>query len=238
MKKRGKAFYFKILLGIIVIALIAVLIWKLAPLMVNIATPEGQTAFKEQINSMGIGGWLMLMGLELAQILLIVLPAEPLEVLAGMCYGTWGGTAFILFAAFISTVLIYFIIGKLGKNAIYHFVPKEKLDKVENSKILQDTTRLEIIMALLFFIPGTPKDLLVYIGALLPIKPWRFILISTFARIPSVISSTIVGDNLSMGNWQISILVYGITFLITGIGIILTRKKGGKDTEELMRIIK
>ena len=56
----------------------------------------------------------------------------------------------------------------------------------------------------IIFNTGTPKDLLVYIAALLPIKPFRFILISTFARFPSVISSTFAGDNLIEGNCKIA----------------------------------
>lgn len=236
--KKDKAFWIKLGIGIIAIVLIGIIIWKLAPLMLNLTTQEGQIEFKEQINSMGILGALMLFGLELIQIVLIVLPAEPLEVLAGMCYGSWGGTLFILFAAFLSTLMIYGLIGVLGKRFLHSVIPKEKLDKLENSKILQNTKGLEFAMFILFFIPGTPKDLLVYIGALLPIKPLRFILISTFARIPSVISSTIVGDNLSSGNWTFSLIVYGVTFVITGIGIFVSRKKGGNETKEIMKIIK
>ena len=238
MKNKKKSKYFKIALIIITILLIAGIAWKLAPLMANLSTTEGQVAFKEQIGNMGFSGGLMLMGLELLQIILVVLPAEPLEVLAGMCYGTWGGTLFITFAAFISTVMIYFLIAKLGKKVLENFMSKEKIDKIENSKFLKNTRRLEIIMFLLFFIPGTPKDLLVYIGALLPIKPIRFIMISTFARFPSIISSTMVGDNITNGEWTISLIIYGVTFLITAVGIYISKKKGGKEANEIMSILK
>ncbi len=238
MKNKKKSKYFKIALIIITILLIAGIVWKLAPLMANLSTTEGQVAFKEQIGNMGFSGGLMLMGLELLQIILVVLPAEPLEVLAGMCYGTWGGTLFITFAAFISTVMIYFLIAKLGKKVLENFMSKEKIDKIENSKFLKNTRRLEIIMLLLFFIPGTPKDLLVYIGALLPIKPIRFIMISTFARFPSIISSTMVGDNITNGEWTISLIIYGVTFLITAVGIYISKKKGGKEANEIMSILK
>lgn len=238
MKNKKKSKYFKIALIIITILLIAGIVWKLAPLMANLSTTEGQVAFKEQIGNMGFSGGLMLMGLELLQIILVVLPAEPLEVLAGMCYGTWGGTLFITFAAFISTVMIYFLIAKLGKKVLENFMSKKKIDKIENSKFLKNTSRLEIIMILLFFIPGTPKDLLVYIGALLPIKPIRFIMISTFARFPSIISSTMVGDNITNGEWTISLIIYGVTFLITAVGIYISKKKGGKEANEIMNILK
>ena len=79
-------------------------------------------------------------------------------------------------------------------------------------------------MLILFLIPGTPKDILVYIAGLLPIKPLRFILISTFVRFPSIISSTIAGSNLVEGNWQFSIMVYAITFAIVGIIIFIMKK--------------
>ena len=66
-----------------------------------------------------------------------------------------------------------------------------------------------------FAITGAPKDILVYVGGLLPVKPIRFILISTFCRLPSIVSSTIVGKYFSEGNWKVSMLVYGITFIVT-----------------------
>ena len=236
--KSNKSKYFKIILTVLAVLFIAGIIWKLAPLMTNLSTHEGQVQFKEQINNMGFTGGLMLMGLELLQIILVVLPAEPLEVLAGMCYGTWGGFLFITFAAFISTIMIYFLVAKLGKKVLENFISKEKIEKIENNKFLQNTSRLEFIMALLFFITGTPKDLLVYIGALLPIKPMHFILISTFARFPSIISSTMVGNSLTKGEWIISLIIYGITFVITAIGIYVSKRKGGKEANEIMNIIK
>ena len=94
-------------------------------------------------------------------------------------------------------------------------------------------------MIILFLIPGTPKDLLVYIAGLLPLKPLRFILISTFARLPSVISSTFAGNSLVQGNWKFSALIYLATFLIVG-GVIFIVNKFDKDktAEEAMKIMK
>ena len=94
-------------------------------------------------------------------------------------------------------------------------------------------------MAILFFVPGTPKDLLVYIGGLLPIKPLRFILISTFARFPSVISSTVVGAGIVNGNIKISIISYVVTFIITAIILILINVfDKNKETEDVLKVLK
>lgn len=94
-------------------------------------------------------------------------------------------------------------------------------------------------MLILFLIPGTPKDLLVYIAGLLPIKPLRFIFISTFARFPSVISSTIAGENILNGNLQISVIAYVVTFIIVGVAIFIVNKLDkSKTTEEAINFFK
>ena len=223
----------------IVIAIFVLAIIYLAPIMKDRSTKEGQIAFKEKIESLGILGVLMLFGLELAQIFFVVIPGEPLELLAGMCYGTVGGTIFITASVFITTVLIFFTVKKFGRKFVEESFGKEKIDKIENSKILKNPKKIEIIMTILFFIPGTPKDLLVYIGGLLPIKPLRFILISTFARFPSVISSTIAGAGLVTGNIKVSIISYAVTFAITAIILILVNVfDKSKETQEALQAIK
>lgn len=96
----------------------------------------------------------------------------------------------------MSTLLIFFSVRKFGRNFIYTFTSKEKIEKLENSKWFKNQKKLEIIFLILFLLPGTPKDLLVYIGGLLPVNPIRFILISTIARIPAILALTILGHGI------------------------------------------
>lgn len=224
MNKKSILKILKIGLSILSIVVFVGLIIYLFPIMKNLTTKEGQVEFKNLVQTTGIYGFLMLFGLQFAQIFLVVLPGEPLEILAGMCYGAIGGTVFIFVSCAITSALILFLVRKFGKKYIYEFFKKEKIDKIENSKLFKSPEKVELIMTILFLIPGTPKDLLVYIGGLLPIKPVRFILISTFARFPSVISSTIAGANIVNGNFGITVLVYIITFAITVLFIYLVNK--------------
>ena len=158
------------------------------------------------------------------QIFLPILPGEPVEILAGMSYGAIGGLIIVFLGAFVSSFIIFFAVRKFGRNFIYAFVSKEKIEKIEQSKIFSNQKRLDLILFVLFLIPGTPKDLLVYIGGLLPIKPMKFLLISTFARFPSIVSSTIAGSNLIAGNWAVVIATYIITFLIATLIIYIFNK--------------
>ena len=236
MKDKQKIKTMKILLTILIVIILGIFIWKLAPFMTDLSTKEGQIAFKNKISDMGFLGIFMLFGLQIVQILLVILPGEPFEVLAGMCYGAWGGTLFITISVFITTTIIFFTVRKLGKKYLYNFFKKEKVDKIMKSKLLKNPRNLEMILCVLFFLPATPKDLFVYIGGLLPVKPLRFILISTLVRFPSVITSTMVGANITKGNWEMSILIYAVTFIIAMASIYLVSLKD--KNKEFIDIIK
>ena len=236
MKNKEKIKIIKTTITILIVISLILFIWKLAPFMTDLTTKEGQIAFKNKISDMGFLGIILLFGLQVLQILLVILPGEPFEVLAGMCYGAWGGALFITVSVFITTTIIFFTVRKLGKKYLYNFFKREKVDKIMKSKVLKNPRNLEMILCLLFFLPATTKDLIVYIGGLLPIKPLRFILISTFVRLPSVITSTMVGANISRGNWGTSLLIYGVTFVIAMLLIYLVSLKD--KNKEIINIVK
>lgn len=239
MKKINKAKMLKLVALILVISILVIATIYMAPIIKEINTVEGQTQFKEKITNSGVTGVLILFGLELAQVVLAILPGEPIELLAGICFGPIWGTIFLMISIFIITCIIYFLVKKYGRNFIYEFFPKEKVHKLENSKLFKDEKKIEIVMIILFLLPGTPKDLLIYIGALLPIKSSRFLLISTLLRFPSVISSTIAGNSLIGGKWKISILAYVITFIITIIIIFIINKLDkNKVTKDIIKSMK
>ena len=100
MAKKTNIKILRIILTIGIIAILFIFLWQLAPFMKELSTREGQLAFKNKISSMGFTGVLLLFGLQILQILLVVLPGEPFEVLAGMCYGAWGGCLFITISVF------------------------------------------------------------------------------------------------------------------------------------------
>ena len=197
MSRENKVKIFKIFLAIIVLSLFLGIIIYLFPIMKDLSTLEGQIAFKEKVENSGILGMLSLFGLQVAQIFLIIVPGEPIEILAGMCYGSLWGTVFIMLSACIISTTIFLLVRKFGRKFVYDFCDKSKVEKIENSKVFQNPKKIEFIMLILFLIPGTPKDLLVYVAGLLPIKPLKFIIISTFARFPSVITSTLAGENVA-----------------------------------------
>ena len=228
MSRKNKIKIFKVILAIAVVTILIGVIAYLFPVMKNLSTLEGQVAFKEKVENSGIWGLLSLFGLQLAQIFLIIVPGEPIEILAGMCYGGLWGTVFIMVSASIISTAIFLLVRKYGRKFVCDFCDEEKIAKIEKNKLFQNPQKIEMIMLILFLIPGTPKDLLVYMAGLLPIKPIRFILIATFARFPSVITSTLAGQNIVVGDWKKGIILYLAIFVLIAI-IIFIYNKFDKD---------
>lgn len=224
MSRKNKIKIFKIILTILVLALFIGITIYLFPVMKNLSTIEGKIAFKQKVESSGAIGVLSLFGLQVAQIFLIIVPGEPIEILAGMCYGGVWGTLFIMGSACIISTIIFLLVRKFGRKFVYDFCDKEKISKIEKNKLFQNPKKIEMIMFILFLIPGTPKDLLVYVAGLLPIKPLRFIIISTFARFPSVITSTLAGQNLALGDWKKGIILYVVILIIVWLSVIIISK--------------
>lgn len=239
MSRKNKVTIFKIMLTVVVLALLIGIIVYLLPVMKELTTLEGQVAFKQKVGDSGVIGILALFGLQLAQIFLVILPGEPIEILAGMCYGGLWGTIFIIISAAIISIMIFLLVRKLGRKFVYEFCDEEKIKKIENSKLFKNPKKIEMIILILFLIPGTPKDLLVYVSALLPIKLSRFIIISSIARIPSIITSTLAGQNLAIGDWKMSIILYVVILILVGIVVYFINKfDKDKITKEAIDSIK
>lgn len=137
MNKKGNVKIFKLILLIMVLLISIGIIFYLFPVMKNLSTIEGQVAFKEKVDNSGVIGLLLLFGLQVAQIFLIIVPGEPIEILSGMCYGGLWGTVFIMVSASIISIAIYFLVRKLGmKSATVEKRVAKHLNLNESKKLL------------------------------------------------------------------------------------------------------
>ena len=207
-----------IIIFLLLMVALTIVFW---PYIERLGTEEGREAFKSWVDGLGFGGWLVTLGIQLLQIFVAFIPGEPVELMLGYVWGPWLGTLTCLVGIFIGTATIYFLARKLGRKFIRNFVGDDDLTKY---RFLSDKNKVEITVFILFFIPGTPKDALTYIAPIAPIHPVKYLLIATFARIPSIITSTILGDSVAEGNYILAIVVFIITALISVLGIIFGNK--------------
>ena len=84
---------------------------------------------------------------------------------------------------------------------------------------------------MLFAIPGTPKDFLTYIVGLTKVSIPAYILLTFFARIPSVITSTFAGSSLVDGKLMQALIIFVATAVISGVGYLVYASIQKKNTK-------
>ena len=205
--------------GIFLFLLLSALIFVLAgnPLIRFVQEPE---RFRAWVDAQGVMAPIAFMGMLILQIVVAVIPGEPLEIAAGYAFGAVEGTLLCMLGAFIGRVAVFLLVRRFGTRAVEVFFPLEKLNEL---KFLQNKRRMTLWVFFLFFLPGTPKDVLCYIVGLtdLPLRSW--LIISAIAPFPSIVTSTIGGDALGMGNYTFAIIVCAVTLLISGLGLLAYR---------------
>ena len=187
-----------------------------------------QEDFRDYIQSFGVLGWLVLLGIQVLQVFIALIPGELVESAAGFAFGPLVGTLICYLGIAIATVSVFLLTRKIGIKLVEVFVSREKINQL---RFLNTEAKRNTLFFLLFFIPGTPKDLFTYFAGLTDIKLGTFLAISLVARIPSVLSSTFGGHMLGEGKYTGAILLYGITGLVSVLGMLLyrqiLRKKNG-----------
>lgn len=221
MKKLDKTNLIRLIALIVLLTVSTVAAVFFIPFVKNLLTEEGRQLLQNQIHLLGALGWVAFLLLQILQVVVAVIPGEPVEIVAGVFFGTFGGTGLCLLGMLIGSVAVFYLVRAVGKPLVFAFVSEEKFEKL---KLLQDENKLETLIFILFLIPGTPKDALTYFVPLTKIAPLKFFILTTLARIPSVLSSTIVGQNLGNGNWLFATGIFLLTAVVGLLGIFLNDK--------------
>ncbi|MDR2505105.1 MAG: VTT domain-containing protein [Oscillospiraceae bacterium] len=185
-----------------------------------LAWAKDPMSFRMMAAQQGLRARVIFILLFAAQILLAFIPGEPLEILAGVAFGTWHGLALVLIGVWLGATISFLLIKRFGRKFTDLFIEREKLEALP---IMNNRKRLYGLMFLLYFIPGTPKDILNYAAPLTGIEYLPFIVLSTLARVPSVITSTLGGNELTSKRLDMAILIFGITAIISIVGVVFYR---------------
>ena len=143
------------------------------------------------------------------------LSGEPVELAAGYLFGFWEGTAVCLAGGLVGTLAVTALVRALGMRAVRALFSAEQLEGVS---WLRDSARFELLMLVVFLIPGTPKDVLTYVAGLTDCRWWRIAAIATVGRIPSVVTSTLAAGFASQGDWVAAGATLAATVALVGAG--------------------
>lgn len=222
-RKRIKAVVPWLLIGVAVAVLYLTVGRKLVALL------KRQDVLQTWIHALGAAAPIALIGLMSLQVVVAILPGEPIEIGAGYAFGMWKGLLFCLIGAAIGSVVIFWVTRKYGTKVVERFVP---LEKIRQLTFLQNNRRLNVLVFLLFWMPGVPKDVLTYVIGLTEMKLTTFLVLSTVARIPSALMSTSGGAALGSGQTTLAAWIFGLSVALGVIGAIYYGKLIRKEREK------
>ena len=216
---------------VIFIALFAALAWFVGRPMIRFARQPEQ--FRSWVDGHGALGCAAYAAMVFLQVVVAIIPGEPLEIAGGYAFGAWWGTALCLIGAVLGSAAVFALVRRWGRPLAEVVFPKEKLDKLQ---FLHSSPKRTALLWLIFTAPGTPKDLLCYFAGLTDMK-WRtWLLIATVGRLPSIVTSTVGGGALGDRNYTAAAIAFGVALTAAGVGYLVyravCRRNGQKGEEE------
>lgn len=201
--------------------LMAVVCVAIAPLILELTEPGGVERVVQDVRNAGPGGVLILLGMQFLQVVVAFIPGEVVQVAAGMMYGPWSGAAVVLVGCVISSAFIFFIVHKLGAPFVRAMIPEKWMGKLED---FEETDKLDVMVFVLFLIPGLPKDVFTYLVPLTDMSMRNFLVLSTVGRIPGILMSTLAADGLMEGDIMRSVLLFLVAAGIAALAIVFHEK--------------
>ena len=206
-----------LILSLVSAVLLLLTVWGIWLMREYLADPE---TVREAIGEHYVLGALALILICAVQVMVALIPSEVVEIAAGYVFGAWGGALLCLAGIVLGSCLTILLVRRFGAGLVYAFYPKEKINALP---ILNDPPKRNLLTFILFVIPGTPKDLFTYAIGLTDMRVTLYILLTTAARFPSVILSTISGNAVGDQKYGKALIFIIVTAAVSGIGLLIYR---------------
>lgn len=207
------------LCGFVIFLLFCVVVgWFVGRPMVRLA--DDPEAFRAWVDSFGPWGRVVFVGMVFLQVLVALIPGEPVELMAGYMFGALEGTLLSMAGILLGSLVIFLLVRKFGVKMVQVFFKDKEIKRLA---FLKDPKKSMVLTFVLMTVPGTPKDLLSYFVGLTPVKLWQWLLIVLVARIPSLVTSTVSGAAAGEENYVLAAVVFAVTVLLSIGGLVYYR---------------
>lgn len=208
------------LLAVIVFVIFCLIVgWYIGVPMVRMAEEPAQ--FQAWVDRSGIWGRLLFVGMVFLQVIVALIPGEPLELAAGYAFGAVEGTLLSMIGIVLGSLVIFCTVRRLGPKFVEVFFPEKELKRLS---FLKNPKKAKVLAFILMTIPGTPKDLLSYFAGLTPLSLRQWLGIVVIARIPSLVTSTVSGGAAGERNYVLAVVMLILTLMMSGAGMLYYRK--------------
>lgn len=188
---------------------------------------------RDFIESFGPLGPLVLIVLQASQVLIAPIPGPVTGAAAGYAFGVFWGTIYGFIGLAIGSSLAILSAKRYGRPFVEDVIADETMDKFD---YMADEHGF-LPFFLLFLLPGFPDDAICFIAGLTEIDTKKLLLMASFGRVPGLLSLTVFGNSLALGNMKVMILT-GLIVILVSAGAWYARETVVKPGEEVRNPIK
>lgn len=165
---------------------------------------------QEHLSGFGIRGQITVSILAMLQVVIAVLPAEPVQVVAGLTFGFWIGTLACLVGVAVGNTVIYALYKVYGDKLRSYFNKNLDIDFDSAST----TYKVSLVIFILYFLPAIPYGMICFLAATLGMKYHKFIIVTTLGALPSVCIGVGLGHIALASSWIVSVGVFAVLLVI------------------------
>ncbi len=225
--KQGAGRWLWLLVGLLLAgSILALVLWGPA-VYAFLADRQRVQAWAEEF-----GAWApaVIVGLEMAQVLLPPIPGQAVETASGYLFGPWLGVLYAFSGLALGSLLIFLLARRFGRPLAVRLAGQDAVARLDELTARGGN----LFFFLIWLFPFVPDDLACLAAGLTPMTTGRFLLLMSVGRLPGILFSVWVGANLAdIGpTWWI-VLFVGIALA----ALLLWRK--GKDIQQaVLRLIR
>ena len=197
-KKAKKYKIIRIIVNSLIVAIflaaVVIVTIKFYPIFDNITKDDkARNEFIEKLDSYGWATSFVIIGLQIFQVIFMIIPSGPIVIAAGMLLNPFWAVIACLIGQTLGGALIYLLVKAFGNHFVALFTDP---NKIKNSKLFANENKTEVLMFAYLLIPVLPKDILGFVAPFTKTSLLKYCFINFVARIPMTIVTVLLGSSL------------------------------------------
>jgi uncharacterized membrane protein YdjX (TVP38/TMEM64 family) len=171
---------------------------------------------REKLLDLGFRGYATVAILSMLQVVITFLPAEPVQVLAGLGFGFPIGLLCCAIGVLLGNSLIFILYRLYGDRVREFFFKNLNLD----FKRAAESNRVALIIFALYFLPAIPYGMICFFASSVGMKYPRYITITLLGSVPSICVGVALGHIALFASWAFALTIFAVLLVLVIIGII------------------
>ena len=173
---------------------------------------------REARSGFGVSGMVSIFAMSVLQVICTIIPAQPIQVLAGVAMGFSVGALVCLASVLVGNSLIFLLSRVYGDRLRNYFLRNLTFDMEK----MANSTRITIVVLLLYMLPVVPYGITGFLAAAIGMRYGRFLLVTLIGAIPSVCFGVGLGSIAIACSWMLTV---GVVLVCVILLIVVMRNR-------------